>query len=95
MSESERMPGNETGPRCHHGLAPFENGETFAGAKALEMAGSANTRQAGTDDQDIQMFHGHGARSRNSGNEHHLSPCARHSNVGVTERLMRRAADTV
>ena len=54
-------------PGTAHGLASFENGEPLARAKALEVAGGADSGQAGADDQDIQMLGGHDSASLGSG----------------------------
>ena len=51
-------------PGAAHRLARLEDDEALAGALALQMAGSADAGQAGTDDDDIKCFVAHCPYSR-------------------------------
>ena len=44
-------------PRAAHALAPLEYDETLLRAFHLQMAGSANTRQSGAHDNNVEVFH--------------------------------------
>src|SRR6185503_17275523 len=44
-------------PRATHPFAPFEYDETFRRTLHLQMARSANTRQPGAHDYDVEVFH--------------------------------------
>jgi hypothetical protein len=45
-------------PGAADGIARFENREALAGALVLQLTGGADAGQAGTDDDDVEMFHG-------------------------------------
>ncbi len=83
MSESDRTPGvAEQVPRPADGVAGLEDGVGRAGPPGLEVAGAADARQAGPQDQDVDVVHGGSLGSASAPATGRWSSTARTARVG-------------